>query len=71
MKVYVVVETEFNRYDADDAYCCILGVCKSRKTAKRIVSEIKANSPFPEEGLTIVELKTGRDYRENPICLIP
>lgn len=70
MKVYLVVETEFNRYDADDVYCYILGAYKSRETAKRVISEIKENSPF-EEDLTIVELKTGKDYRENPICLIP
>lgn len=71
MKIYLVVETEFNRYDADDVYCYILGACKSRETAKRVISEIKANSPFSEEGLTIVELKAGKDYRENPIYLIP
>ena len=71
MKVYLVVNTEFNRYDADDVYCHILGACKSREAAKHIVSEIKANSPFCEEGLTIVEVKVGREYRKNPICLIP
>lgn len=70
MKVYLVVNTEFNRFDADDVYCHILGCYKSREKAKRIVSEIKANSPFEEE-LTIVELKAGEDYRENPIYLIP
>ena len=71
MKIYLVVETEFDRYDADDVYCYILGACKSREKAKRVVSEIKENSPFSEDGLVVVELKAGKDYRENPICLIP
>ena len=70
MKVYLVVNTEFNRYDADDVCCHILSACKSREAAKHIVSEIKANSPFDED-LTIVEVKAGKDYRKNPICLVP